>query len=160
MVEGERKGCCGSTPTPVAHVLEDKLRLGGRRQYEVRRAVAWLSVGLCVVSAALSVGGTGSARLASRLSWAAIALGAPRLLRAMRGVLTGSYPVYRVLVILAILAVGLIGYPLVPAAAVGLSLVAEVVRRSAPSATTNPALSGSDDGVPARRRGRLSSEVA
>lgn len=122
-------------------MLEDKLRLGRRRQHQVRRAVAWLSISLCIVSAALLVGGTGSGRgLASRLAWAAIALGAPRLLRAMRGVLIGSYPVHRVAFILAMLAVGVIGYPLVPAAAVALALFTEVLRQPSPAATTSPGL--------------------
>ena len=137
VAEGERKDCCGSTPAGVAHVLDDKLRLGRQRQLQVRRTVAWLSVALCVAAVALSVTATGSLRdVASRLAWAAMALAAPRVLRAIRDVMTGCYPVHRVLAIFAILAVGVIGYPLIPAIAAALALVTEVARRPDPSAAT------------------------
>lgn len=144
-----RTGCCGSTSTSAAHVFEDRLTLGRRRQHQVRRAVAWLSAALSVAAVALYLAGTGPLRtLAPRVAWAAAASGAPRLLRAIRDVLTGSYPTYRLLAIVAVVIVGIIGYPLVPAVAVAALLVSESLRRPVPSmpASALAALSSSEVG--------------
>lgn len=148
MAEGNRKGCCGATSSPVAHAFDEKLSLGRRRQLQVRRTVAWVSVALCAAATALSVAGPAAGvDLASRLAWFAVALGAPRLLRALRDALSGSCSPYRVLVMCAFLATGVIGYPLIPALAVALALVTEAMRPGQPSPATSSPLgvsSGTD----------------
>lgn len=137
MAEGNRKGCCGARSSPVVHAFDEKLSLGRRRQLQVRRTVAWVSVALCAAAAGLSVAGPAAGiDLASRLAWIAVALGAPRLLRALRDALSGCSP-YKVLVMSAFLAAGVIGYPLIPAVAVALALVTEAMRGQPSSVTSS-----------------------
>jgi hypothetical protein len=125
MVERARaQGCCASSDCPTN--FEDRLDLGRRRLLLLRRVTALGSGSLTLVALVLLASGSD---LAGRVAWAAAVWGLPPLLRWTRELMSGRRIVLPLVLTAVVVAVGVAGWPIVPALAVTTLLTVDLVQQ-------------------------------